>query len=177
LTGVKKRVISSEKHRDVVVALPLDSQMALFLQSRLLSMAGEGGLDGLKLKIKPHPYLPVDALLTVAFAAYPDCSFVDDAVPDLLASCGLLITTASTVAFESVALGIKTLVYIPESVSWGIEYYIKENIFIAYEDDFSAKFHEAVASSNYPDWDVEAYFSRPDLSIFLKYLAGDKARP
>ena len=156
--------------QSVVVALPLDPLIAFSLQVRLLALAREGKLDGFCVKIKAHPYLPADAVLTPLFLKYKNCVFVHDNIHLLLADCSLLVTAASTVAFESLAMGVKTLVYVPESVSWEVEYFIKDHIFLAYEDDFSERFIDAVNDTGVVDWDVTAYFSQPDFSVFSKML-------
>ena len=90
----------------------------------------------------------------------------------LLASCCLLITSNSSVVFESVFLGIKTLYFIPEEPSLGLEYYLRDSLFIAYSEDFGQKLSEALQSRDYPKADIKEYFSQPDYNIFLKHAYG-----
>lgn len=154
----------------VVVALPIDPEISIALQRRLLALAKKKSLSGLTVKIKAHPCLPAKAVLTQEFRAYGNCSFVDDNVSGLLADCGLLITSASTVAYESLAAGVRTLVYVPESVSWGIEHFIRQDVVLAYEDDFSEMFLKALNGPDSPPWSLEGFFGQPDPAVFLKYL-------
>jgi hypothetical protein len=65
---------------------------------------------------------------------------------------------------------IKTLYLIPEEISTGNEYFIREQLFISYAHNFSFKLKEALKSKIYPVLKIEDYFSAPDYNIFMKYI-------
>lgn len=156
---------------NIVVALHLSPAISLPLQKQLSDSLKRNSRAGYIIKIKPHPYLPKYAYLRSAFAGYKNCEFVKDNISELLRNCALLITSSATVALESVLSGIKTLYFIPEELSFGLEYFIKDYLFIAYEENFAEKLEEALRSSDYPNMDIEEYFSRPNYSIFLEHLS------
>jgi len=155
----------------IVVALPISSSISLSMLKQLLnSLEKNKTLSNYILIIKPHPYLPKQAQLREDFTKYKNCQFSSQSINELLENCGLLITSGSTVAFESIFFGVKTLYFIPEEISLGLEHFIKDHLFIAYEEDFSGKLEEALESTNYPEVDIKEYFVPPNYEKFLKYL-------
>jgi predicted glycosyltransferase len=92
-------------------------------------------------------------------------------MPDLLKKCSLLVSANSvSVPLEAMCLGVKILFFIPEEFSFGVDTFIKDNAFIAYEDNFSLKLEEALKANRYPKLKAEDYFSAPDYTVFLKYI-------
>lgn len=154
----------------ILLALPLSPTISISLQRQLLNLLEKDGLKDYIIKIKPHPYLKKRDCLTEAFAVYKNCEFVKTDVSELLKECLLLITSASAVAFESLSLGIKTLYLVPEEISWDLEYFIKDELTIAYENDFDQRFKEIFANTCRPRLDLQSYFSYPDYEVFIKSI-------
>lgn len=163
--------IVNTKAKNIVVALDLFPHISIPLQRQLLNLLGNNGLSEYTIKIKPHTYLPKDACFERDFASYKNCRFVKDGMGELLKNCSLLVTSNSSVIFESVFSGIKTLYFIPEEPTLGVEYYLRDSLFIAYSENFSEKFKEALGSMLCPKLNIEEYFSPPDYNIFLKYVS------
>lgn len=156
--------------RNIVVALDLVSDISIPLQRQLLAFLKKENLSEYTIKIKPHPYLPEYAILRSLFGVYKNCKFVKNDMKELLENCSLLITSNSSVVFESVFLGIKTLYFVPEEPSLRLEHYLRDSLFIVYSEDFSEKLQEALISSQYPRVNIKEYFSLPDYGIFLKHV-------
>ena len=144
--------------------------MAVSLQEQVLLGLREGYFGSGKVIIKPHPYLPKNGQLKNQFLSYGNCEFSDKSMSALLEDCGLLITTESSVIFESVFLGIKTLYFVPEQFSIGLESFLKEYLFVAYEQDFLSKLSDALSSSSRPSAELERFFSEPSYDTFLECL-------
>lgn len=167
----RKKESTVNQPQSVVVALPISPSISISLQKQLLnSLEKNNFLTDYTIKIKPHPYLPRYALFEDSFAKYKNCQFSSKSINELFEGCVLMITSGSTVAFESLLSGIKTLYFIPEEVSLGLEHFIREHLFLAYAEDFLEKLKEALSSSQYPKMDIKEYFSPPDYNVFLKYL-------
>jgi hypothetical protein len=166
-----KTVSSNKKLHNVVIALPITPSIALSLQRQLLEFLKKDKLEDYIIRIKPHPYLLKYAYLKKKFSQHRNCKFTEESISTLLANCSLFVTSNSvSVTLESLCLGVKTLYLIPEEVSFGINSFIKDNAFIAYEDNFSQNFEEALVSPKYPNVNIEDCFSRPDYNVFLKYI-------
>jgi hypothetical protein len=173
-----KIVSSNKKLYNVVIALPITPSIALSLQRQLLEFLKKDKLEDYIIRIKPHPYLLKYAYLKKKFSQHRNCKFTEESISTLLANCSLFVTSNSvSVTLESLCLGVKTLYLIPEEVSFGINSFIKDNAFIAYEDNFSQKFEEALVSSKYPNINIEDCFSRPDYNVFLKYIKMSRQIP
>lgn len=164
---------ANSRVKSIVVALPLMTAISLALQKQLLKFLKKSDLKEYSIKINYHTYLPRYGRLEALFANFKNCRFVKESARELFKDCFLLITSNSTVVFESVFLGIKTLYFIPEQPTLSHEHYIKDHLFIAYEDNFSEKLNEALESSLYPSVNIKDYFSSPNYDIFLKYLGGN----
>ncbi|MDD5005714.1 MAG: hypothetical protein PHS93_04345 [Candidatus Omnitrophica bacterium] len=170
----RKMVVNSEE-RNIVIAFPISTSISISLYRQLLNLlATRKDLSAYTIKIKPHPYSKRFDFPYKDCHSYKNCTVVKNEFAELLNDCNLLITSGSSVAFESVLLGIKTLYLIPEELSYGIEHFIKDNLFIAHEDDFSDKFDKALNSPVYPNANIEEYFSRPDFNIVLDILESNK---
>jgi hypothetical protein len=155
----------------VVIALPIIPNIAILLQKKVLDALAENKLlAGYYIKIKPHPHLLKSAKLEKEFLKYKNCSFVNSNINDLLKCCDLMITSGSSVAFESIMNNVKTLYLIPEQVSMGHECFMRKHLFISYANNFPFKLKEALGSSSYPVVKIEDYFSAPDYNIFMKYI-------
>jgi len=170
LFDLRKTKQRSSRTGNIIVALPISPSISFSLEGHILKALSFIDLDAYKIQIKPHPYLHGNLGLKRDFKAYKNCAFVNTDMGELLAEGILLITSESSVAFESVFMGIKTLYFIPEGLTLGLEYFIKDHLFIAYEEDFTEKLTESLRSSKYPDARVEDYFSRPDYNVFLGFL-------
>jgi len=160
-------------HKTIVVTLPIKPTIAMALQRHLLDALSETDLSEYIIRIKPHLYLPRSAQLRDDFERYENCRFTDAGMDKLLSECDLLITTGSAVAYESVISGVKTLYFIPEEISFGNEHFIREHIFVSYEDNFKESLIKALGSQERPKARIEEYFSQPDYSKFLKYVEGE----
>lgn len=156
--------------KNIVVALPISLSIALALQYQILNSLKNIDLSDYIIKIKLHPDLPRFTYLDDKFAHYKNCQISAESISELLKDCVLLVTSGSSVAFEAVFSGIKTLYFIPEEISLGVEYFIREHMFIGYEEDFLEKFKEALESNECPRAKIEEYFSQPDYNVFLKYI-------
>ncbi len=166
----RQEKITNHQAKCIVVALPMSPSISISLQRQLLKCLDKIGLTDYIIKIKTHPYLPKSAYLKDAFSQHKNCRSDKASINELFKDCALMITSGSTVAFESILSGVKTLYFIPEEVSLGLEHFIKEYIFIAYEENFLEKFEEALKSPQYPKVNIEEYFSQPDYNVFLRHL-------
>ncbi len=156
--------------KTVVMALPIYSSISLVLQKLLLEFIKRSDSKNYNFIIKPHPYLPRRFLLKDDFKDFGNCKFVESDIGFLLRDCALFISSSSSVVFESVLSGIKTMYFIPEEVSLGHEYFIRDQMFVAYEEDFISKLNDALVSANRPKLLIEEYFTRPGFDNLLKYL-------
>lgn len=158
---------------DIVVALPYYPGIALSLQRLLLKELKEQSslLCGHSIKIKPHPYLREDAVLREEFKRFSNVSFISGDLGGLLKKAELLVTSSSTVVFDSACSGCKTLYFVPEELSEGTEFFIREHIFLAYENDFGRVLRQALESKEFPQLKVDEYFSKPDYGKFMEYIA------
>ena len=172
----KQSKTSVNRSKSIVVALPISPGLSLLLQKQLLNSLEKVSLMDYTINIKPHPYLPKFARLEDAFAQFKNCQFTRKRINELFKDCALMITSGSTVTFESVLSGIKTLYFVPEEVSSGLEGFIREHLFLAYEEDFFEKLKEALQSTRYPKVEIEDYFSPPNYNVFLKYLNAENKR-
>jgi hypothetical protein len=163
---------NDEKNKTVVVALPILPDIAIALQKQILACLATGKFSKYKFLIKPHPYLPKFALLSGKFLKYSNCKLTEKDLRKLLENSSLMVTSGSTVAFESLSLGVKTLYFIPEVVSIGNEYFIRDYLKLAFADDFMETLFSALDSSETKIFDVKKYFSPPDYSVFLKQVSG-----
>lgn len=170
----KKKSMNLQGQESIVVALPVFSEAALSLQEQILLALKSGCFGSSQLIIKPHPYLPKEAQLRNQFLAYQNCEFSNENMNVLLEKCKLMITTDSSVIFESVFLGIKTLYFVPEQFSIGLEYFLKDYLFLAYEQNFFPKLKEALVSSRYPNAILERFFSPPAYNVFLECLGPER---
>ncbi|MDD5355792.1 MAG: hypothetical protein PHY56_04610 [Candidatus Omnitrophica bacterium] len=158
------------KYNNLVVATPLDLNTTNSLLSQLLKILQQGGISEYSVKIKLHPHLRKEGFIKDKFKDFKNCSFVEDNLNKLLKECDLFITSCSAAVFDSLFSGVKTLYFIPEGVSFGVEYFIREHLFLAYESDFSEKLKEALDSTQQPRVNIREYFSYPNLDMFLPYL-------
>jgi len=163
-----------EEAKTILLALPVSPTISISLQMQLLNLLKTDDVKDYIIKIKPHPYLKKTDCLIEAFTAYKNCEFVKTDVRELLKECILLITSASTVAFESLLLGIKTLYLVPEEISWDLEYFIKDELIVAYENNFAQRFKEALTSTRHPRLDLQSYFSYPNYDMFIKDIESKK---
>ncbi|MDD5691366.1 MAG: hypothetical protein PHC37_06725 [Candidatus Omnitrophica bacterium] len=166
----KKKLVNLQGKESIVVALPVYSEAAICLQEQILRALKNGCFDSSRLIIKPHPHLPKESQLKNQLLAYNNCEFSNNNISSLIEKCKLLITTDSSVIFESVFSGLKTLYFIPEQFSMGLEFSLKDHIFIAYEYDFLIKIKDALDSMRYPDAVLEKFFSAPSYNTFLECL-------
>lgn len=155
---------------DIVVCLPLHLSVAVSMQYQLLQYLDYHTNNSYTIKIKPHPYLPKSARLERLFSSYKNCNFVENDVESLFNECALVIAPASSVVYEALFLGIKTLLFIPEEFTVNVTYFLKDYLFIAYEYNFSERVEEALKSRNYPRLNITEYFSKPDYDLFLKNI-------
>lgn len=157
--------------KNIVLALPIYSPIAFSLQRQLLKILKnpDSFIHGYKIKIKPHPYLIRKDVLFEDFNKFSNCEFVNLDISELIMNSELLISSSSTVVFESICKNCKTLYFIPESIPEGTDFFIREHLFIAFENNFGVKLEEALTSTTYPDIKTEDYFAPPDYSRFLKY--------
>jgi len=158
------------KYDSLVVATPLDPDATNALLNQLSNVLQRGHISKYSVKIKLHPHLRRGGFIKERFRNFKNCSFVDDDLNKLLEECDLFITSYSAAVFDSLFSGIKTLYFIPERVSFGVEYFIRDYLFLAYEDNFSEKLEEAINSAQQPKVNIREYFSCPDLDVFLRYL-------
>lgn len=166
----KQKEQAHSQKKDIIVALPITPTISIPLQKQLLGFLKKNSLPDYIIKIKRHPYLPRYAYLESAFAGYKNCRFVGENISQLLKNCVLFIGYDSSILLEPILSGIKTLCFIPEDLSFGLEHFMRKYLFVAYEKDFSEKLEEALKSPIYPDADIDEYFSRPNYSIFLEYI-------
>lgn len=156
--------------KNIVVILDMVSTIAISLQKQLLDFLKRDSLREYNIKIKPHAFLPKYASFERFFVGYNNCQFVKSDMSELLKDCFLLVASNSSVIFESVFSEIKTLSFIPEEPSLGMEHYLRDSLFIAYSENFADKFQEAIENSRYPKVNIEDYFSVPDYSVFLESI-------
>lgn len=158
---------------DIVVALPAYADVARSLQEQMLkTLDSDKFFSGFSIKIKTHPFLPDFAVMKRLFDRHANCGFTLEPVSSLLDNCRLLITSATTVAYESVICGIKTVYLIPESFSDGTEQYIREHLNICFENDFTETVKKALTGGDRPSAISSEYFSKPDYNVFYKSLSG-----
>jgi hypothetical protein len=165
--------LKKDKNKNVIiVALPIYPHIALSLQEKVLEVLRSNGhpLQEYQIKIKPHPYLPRESILVGAFGRYSNCSFVTNGMEELIAASDIMITSGSTVAFESAFSGCKTLYLVPEAFSDGTEACIENNISVAYEDDFLQKLEELLQGKVWPRPNKASYFANADYEKFTAYL-------
>lgn len=166
----EKYVDRMSQMKNIVVTLPITPTIAIPLERQLLNFLRRNPLSDYNIRIKPHPYLPKSAHLKDSFAGYRNCQFVSTDMNILFKDCVLSITSSLTIAFESIFSGIKTLYFVSEEPSFGLDYFIRDYLFIAYEDDFSRKLEEALKDTAYPDVDIDEYFSPANYSVFLEHI-------
>ncbi|MDD5680408.1 MAG: hypothetical protein PHI59_04110 [Candidatus Omnitrophica bacterium] len=158
------------KTNTIVVALSIFPEVTIALQRQVLACLATGEFSEYKFLVKPHPYSWRSALLTKEFLKYDNCELTGKDIKLLLEDCCLLVTSASTVAFEALSLGVKTLYFIPETISIGLEYFIREYLEIAFADNFKEKLLTALKTTEYPVFNVKEFFSPADYSVFLKQV-------
>ena len=162
----------NQKSKRIVVALPILPGIAKALQKCLLDCLASGKFNEYRFVIKSHPYLIRTALFSKLFSHYDNCEVSESSLNELLRDCVLLITSGSTAAFEALSWGVRTLYFIPETVSIGSEYFIREHLEIAFVDDFMEKLFDCLRKSIKPmKFNVKEFFSPADYSVFLKHLA------
>lgn len=166
----KKKLVNLQGQESIVVALPVFPEAAISLQEQILRALKSGLFGTSRLIIKPHPYLSKKAQLKNQLLAYRSCEFSNENMRILLKNCKLMITTDSSVIFESVFSGSKTLYFIPEQFSMGVEFFLRNYLFICYEQNFLLKLKEALNSTRYPDAVLERFFSLPSYNAFLECL-------
>lgn len=166
----KQKEEGDSQRKDIIVALSISPAISIPLQRQLLKFLRRNPLADYTIKIKPHPYLPKYAHLESAFAGYKNCRFVRQNISQLLKNCVLFVAYESSILLEPILSGIKTLCFIPEELSFGFEHFIRDDLFIAYEKDFSDKLEEALKSPDYPKVDIEEYFSPPNYTTFLEHI-------
>lgn len=167
----EKRI--KEQSKVIVMALSFKPTISIAMQRCLLRFLSKTQLADYKIKIKAHPILPKFAYLKKDFSSYKNCEFINESLEKLLDRCCVLITSGSTAIYEGVFAGVKTLCFVPEELSLGNKYFIKEHVIIAHEEDFSVKLEEILSSTHCPDIDIKEYFSYPDYNVFLRYLEGN----
>ncbi|MDD5173446.1 MAG: hypothetical protein PHV48_01290 [Candidatus Omnitrophica bacterium] len=163
---------NNKKNGAIVVALPISPDIAIALQKQILSCLATGKFNKYKFLIKPHPHLPKSALLSGKFLKYGNCELTEKDLRKLLESSSLMVTSGSTVVFESLSLGVKTLYLIPEIVSAGNEYCIADYLRLAFADDFMEALFSALDSTESKVFNIKEFFSPPDYSVFLKQVSG-----
>ncbi len=154
----------------IIIALSIDEGVSIWLQRLLLNFLKRDALPDYIIKIKPHPLLPEKAYLRDEFADYKNCDYIKEEIGSLLKDACLVITSGSTVAFESVISGVKTLYVIPEEIALSHEDFLEEDIFVSYEENFSDRIKEALKSDRYPKVNVEDFFSKADYNIFSNHI-------
>ncbi len=167
--GPKEKISNTESNK-IVVGLPISPSISLSMQKLILNALGQGRFKDYEFKIKTHPYLSKGPVLYGSFSRFNNCAFVNGSINSLLADCALFITSSSSVVFESVFSKVKTLYFLPEEVSYGHEYLIRDQIFIAYEEDFIDKLEAALNSHKYPSVKMEEFFALPNLNAFLDFM-------
>ncbi|MDD5045090.1 MAG: hypothetical protein PHG51_06075 [Candidatus Omnitrophica bacterium] len=158
------------KANTIVVALSIFPEVTVSLQRQILSCLATGEFGGYKFLVKPHPYSWRSALRANELLKYDNCELTGKDMEQLLEDCCLLVTSASTVVFEALSLGVKALYFIPETVSLGLEYFIRDYLEVAFADDFKEKLFSALKSDEHAKFNVEEFFSPPDYSMFLKHV-------
>ncbi|MDD5545974.1 MAG: hypothetical protein PHO67_02275 [Candidatus Omnitrophica bacterium] len=161
---------NGRKTNNIVVALPIFPEVTVSLQRQVLACLASGEFNGYKFLIKPHPYSWGSVLLAKEFSGYENCEFTGKDMSGLLEDCFLLVTSASTVVFEALSLGVKTLYYIPEGISLGLEYFIRDYLEVSFADDFKEKLVAALGTKEYPEFNIKEFFSPPDYLVFLKHV-------
>lgn len=162
---------SDENNKAILVALPISPEIAVSLQKQILACLATGKFSKYKFLIKPHPYLLKAALLSNEFLTYGNCEVTEKDLRQLLKECSLMITSGSTAAFEALCLGVKTLYFIPETISMGNEYFIRDYLELAFADDFMEILLVALDSTESRIFNVREFFSPPDYSAFLKQVS------
>ena len=156
--------------KNIIVALPISPSIAIALQRQILRVLGNISLGDYIIKIKPHPRLKKNAVLEKEFTQYKNCQFVNQSIHELLKECMMLVTSGSAVTFESLLLGRKTLYFLPEEISWGLEHFVRDSLCIADEDDFLEQFRSVLDSACSPNVNIDEYFSPSDYTVFLKHI-------
>lgn len=153
----------------IIVALPIDPGNALQLQNQMLKVLKDDRFSKYKFLIKPHPYLQGRYIKSVQFSSFKNASITHVPIKELIQECELLISVDSTVAFESLFAGVKTINYIPEELTQGIEHFISRFSFCAYDHNFPEVVIKAVDSREYPDVDIKEYFSPVNFDVFIQH--------
>lgn len=164
-----RRKTNGPTQLNIVVALPIDPVTALPLQNQILKVLENKKFERYHFVIKPHPHLPGRYLKSARFGTFKNVTITVRPVTELLQDCGLLISIDSTVAFESVFAGVKTLNYIPDELTMGIEQFISQDSYSAYDSNFSEKLFEALESQHYPQVNISRYFSPINYEMFHHY--------
>lgn len=155
--------------RCIVVALPITPQPAVELEWQLLKCFQQLDLREYLILFKVHPAAS-RRTLSRDLLNYPNCHLSQEPLENLLAESMLLITTDSTAAFEGI-VRVPTIYYVPESVTQGLEEWIKPYIFLAHDDDFvetlSAVLGGPTERNPFP---VEQFFAKPDIGVFVGAL-------
>lgn len=162
----------AKNYKFIIVALPIYPKIALTLQSLMLNILRDSNnpLKDYSIIIKPHSYLPRNVIKRKDFSEFRNCRIIQDSISESLKTAALLVTSSSTLIFESVSLGCKTLYLIPEDFSDGTEFFIKEHLFISYENNFLSILKQALACDNKPKINKDEYFSVPDYAKFLQFI-------
>lgn len=160
----------AERSRDILIALPLDPLSALRLQEQLFRVLENDRFKKYRFLVKPHPHLAERFVKGQRMGAYSHCEVVRTPVSEILSACELCITVDSTVALEAVLSGVKTISYLPEDVTQGMEYLVRDDAYTASESDFVDVFTEALESMQYPAVDIHRFFSAVRYQTFEEQI-------
>lgn len=158
--------------KEIILPLPAYQTVSAALQRQILDMLGDqqSYLHEYTIKIKPHPYLCKRDILFEDFRRFSNCQIVEKDFSQLLDSPAAVICSCSTVVFEALLSGCKTLYFIPEELSEGTEFFIREYLVIAYQSNFQEQLRSVLKTENIPAVNKDEYFSSPNYEVFLKYL-------
>ncbi|MDP2939807.1 MAG: hypothetical protein Q8O13_07005 [Candidatus Omnitrophota bacterium] len=158
--------------KEIVLALPGYPTVSLTLQRQILDILSDkqSYLHEYTIKVKPHPYLCKKDILFKDFRRFSNCQIVEKDFSQLLDSPAVVICSCSTTVFDALLSRCKTLYFIPEELSEGTEFFIREYLVIAYQSNFQDQLRSVLKMESIPTVDKNEYFSPPNYDVFLKYL-------
>jgi hypothetical protein len=167
----EKRHASRMKGALILVALPFRATTAVELQRELLDVLSRGELEEYRWIIKPHPFLKEENVLAKEFARFSNCAISREDISVLLNQSSVLICSDSTVLYEAVLMGLKTISYIPEDVAYGFEWGIADYMTIVSQKEFAATLKGILASPPCGRARVEDFFSKPDYFAMVREIS------
>lgn len=166
----------ADGRKDILIALPLDPVTALGLQEQLLQLLADARFESYRFRIKPHPQLSARYVKADRLRAYAHCEITDTPIAELLSECALCVTVDSTVVLESVLLGVRSIAYLPEDLTQGMEYFVKDEAYPASEADFCEVFAAALQADKRPSADARYYFTPVRYDLFAEQVGGGQAK-